>query len=653
MKNLYAIGRLPVISGILVLLLTSVFSQERKVEGNMIFENIPEIPMEITQRIMQYQNTRSAFFADWIPDGGILIATRFANTPQLHMVEFPGGARNQITFFNEPVTNGVFCPSPMYKGFLFTRDTGGNEFSQIFWYDMVSRTQQMISDGKSVNFGISWSNKGDRFAFTSTRRNSRDFDLYISDMSAPHQAELLVDRGTGYWFATDWSPDDNQLIVIQSFSATSVNSYVLDLQTRNLKPIYTAEQEPLVFAAVAWSPSSDKLYVISNKGRENNTLGLYTLSTGEFSYITPDIPWDVEDFVINKQRTRAAFTVNENGYNQLYLLDPRDNSFKKADHIPLGQVTGIKFHPEKEELAMVINNTQTPGDVYSLMVNTGEIKRWTTSEVGGLDTRTFPVPELIFYPTFDSVNGEPRQIPAYVYKPQESHKALPVIISIHGGPESQHQPFFSSFNAFLAKELGIAVIAPNVRGSTGYGKTYLDLDNGYLRENSVKDIGSLLNWIGRQPEYDANRIAVAGGSYGGYMVLASMMHYNERIACGVNTVGISNFVTFLENTEEYRRDMRRVEYGDERDPEMREFLLSISPANHAGKITKPLFVIQGANDPRVPASESEQMVEAIRQNRGTVWYMLANDEGHGFRKKENLDRMTQAIALFLKMNLVD
>jgi dipeptidyl aminopeptidase/acylaminoacyl peptidase len=194
--------------------------------------------------------------------------------------------------------------------------------------------------------------------------------------------------------------------------------------------------------------------------------------------------------------------------------------------------------------------------------------------------------------------------------------------------------------------MGIAVIEPNVRGSEGYGKSYLLLDNGYNRENSVKDIGALLDWIEQQPELDQENVAVTGGSYGGYMVLSTMFNYNERIKCGVDIVGISNFVTFLENTQDYRRDLRRVEYGDERDPEMREFLNSISPTTNAHKITKPLFVVQGYNDPRVPYTEAEQIVEAVRKNDVEVWYLLAMDEGHGFRKKTNRDFYIWSEVLF-------
>lgn len=631
----------------------SVEGQIRREVGNMILEDVPEIPEDISTRIQQYQNTRSASFADWLPnDDGILIATRFGNTSQLHTVNSPGGARNQITFFDEPVTNGSFSPSSAYNGFLFTKDIGGNEFDQIYWYDMNTRNAEMLSDGASRNFGMSWSNKGDQFAFTSSRRNKKDFDIYISDMKSPKVATLKVDRGSGYWVAVDWSPDDRKLIVIQYLSSTKSNSYILDLKTEGLTQINDAKTEA-VFLASGWDKTGKKIYATTNMGREFNTLVQYDVSSKKIEYITDDIPWDIDEFTTNTSRTKAAFTVNENGFSQLYVMDIATNAYKKVPNLPVGQINAIKFKPSKAELAMVLNSTETPGDVYALNLNSLKMTRWTTSEVGGLDTSLFPKPELINFETFDKVDGKIRTIPAFVYKPLNVEGPLPVMISIHGGPEGQHTPSFSSFYAFLANEMGIAIIAPNVRGSAGYGKTFLKLDNGFNREDSVKDIGKLIEWIENNSDFDKDKVAVFGGSYGGYMVLSSMYNFSDKLKCGVDIVGISNFVTFLENTEAYRRDLRRAEYGDERDPEMRTYLESISPTNHVTEFKSPLFVIQGANDPRVPASESEQMVKSIRENNGKVWYMLAKDEGHGFRKKENSDRMTEAVAMFLQEHLLD
>jgi dipeptidyl aminopeptidase/acylaminoacyl peptidase len=321
--------------------------------------------------------------------------------------------------------------------------------------------------------------------------------------------------------------------------------------------------------------------------------------------------------------------------------------------LPVGLIGGLEFSKDGNELSMTLNTSQTSGDAYSINLATKELVRWTFSEVGGLKTDKFVAPQLIRYATFDKVDGKPRLIPAFYYKPRQANGKTPVIISIHGGPEGQARPGFSSTYQYLVNELGIAVLVPNVRGSSGYGKTYLTLDNGYKREESVKDIGALLDWVAKQPELDATRIGVTGGSYGGYMTLATLCTYNDRIRAAVDVVGISNFVTFLESTQEYRRDLRRVEYGDERDPKMREFLTKISPTTNAARITKPLFVIQGRNDPRVPVTESEQMVKTVRNNGGKVWYLVGKDEGHGFRKKTNTDYQGYATSLFWETFLLD
>ena len=305
---------------------------------------------------------------------------------------------------------------------------------------------------------------------------------------------------------------------------------------------------------------------------------------------------------------------------------------------------------------MTINTARSPSDTFVLdlgrgPLDHGKLERWTFSEVGGLDTSTFREPELIEFPTFDQVDGRQRMIPAWLYKPA-GPGPHPVVVSIHGGPEGQARPFFSSTYQLWLEKLGVAVLVPNVRGSAGYGKTYVKLDNSFKREDSVKDIGALLDWIETQPDLDQDRVAVFGGSYGGYMVLASAVHFSDRLRAAVDIVGISSFVTFLENTQDYRRDLRRVEYGDERDPEMRAHLEKISPVNNVEHIKIPMFVVQGENDPRVPVTESIQMVEALREQGQPVWYMNALNEGHGYRKKENRDIYEQATVLFLRTHLL-
>ena len=347
-----------------------------------------------------------------------------------------------------------------------------------------------------------------------------------------------------------------------------------------------------------------------------------------------------------------AFLLNDNGVSRLYLLNTASGEYEPVDCLPEGIIGDLRWDAEGRRLALTLNASDAPADVFVLRTADCHLTRWTCSEVGGLDSSDFIKPTLFHYPTFDLVEGQPREIPAYYYRPNKGQGPFPALIYIHGGPESQFRPGFSPTFQYYLNELGMAVLAPNVRGSTGYGKNFLKLDNGYQREDSVKDIGKLLDWIEQQPELDSSRVAVIGGSYGGYMVLASMAHFNDRLCCGIDIVGISNFVTFLENTKSYRRNLRRVEYGDERDPSMRQHLERISPTTNAHKISKPMLIVQGQNDPRVPASEAEQMLEAIRENGGAAWYLLAKDEGPGFRKNSNREFYDRAVILFLQRYLL-
>jgi dipeptidyl aminopeptidase/acylaminoacyl peptidase len=635
---------------ITVFLISTSYGQINRVEkGNLVMEDIPDIPDQVKDRMMQYQNVRSAYLADWHPSGkGMLISTRFGETTQIHWVKEPGGARQQITFFNEPVSGA--SANPEKPGFLFGKDVGGSEFYQLFHFNFGDGNYQMVTDGKSRNGAALWSNRGDRFSFYTTKRNGRDWDIYVADMNQPTEAQPVLEKN-GTWIAIDWSPDDSKLIAFNYISANESYPYILDLGSKELTQINPSE-EKISYNGVAFSKDGEGIYLTSDQGSEFQRLQYYDLKTKNLSVLTDDIPWDVNEFELSDDGKVLAFVANEDGISKLHLWNLPTYKEMALPEIPVGQIYGLSFNPDDKRLGMVLNTPQSPGDIYTLNIEEKKLKRWTYSEVGGLQTDSFVTPKLIHYETFDKVDGKTRMIPAFYFKPENIKGPLPVLISIHGGPEGQYRPYFSWSTQYYVNELGIALLAPNVRGSAGYGKNYLKLDNGFKREGSVKDIGKLLEWIADQPELDKNRVAVIGGSYGGYMVLASMMHYNDQLSCGIDIVGISNFVTFLENTKEYRRDLRRVEYGDERDPEMRAFLDKISPNNNAHKITKPMFIAQGLNDPRVPVGESEQMVEVIRKNEGDVWYLLAKDEGHGFRKKSNRDFYYNTVALFLQTFLV-
>lgn len=624
---------------------------DRRELGNLVIEGIPEIPLRIVERMLQYQNTRAALLHDWDPSGsGILISTRFGETTQLHHVKEPGGARYQLTFFPDPVNEAAMCPDPSRRLFLFTKDEGGSEFYQIFSFDMGTGSYEMITDGSSRNGNVLWNHRGDAFVFFSTKRNGTDQDIYITSAGNPHEARPILQAG-GTWTPVDWSPDDARLLVSKYVSINETYPHILDAATGKLTRIHPIDRV-IAYGPGTWAKSGEGIFITSDEGSEFKRLRYYDLGKKKFRDITSEIPWDVEAVKMSPRGDKLAFTTNEGGVHRLYLLDTASMEYEEIAGMPQGLFYGLKFSPDGRRLGLVINTAQTPGDVYVLDLGDLSLTRWTYSEVGGLDTDTFVVPELIHYETFDSVGGKPRMIPAFYYRPPRGEGPYPVIIYAHGGPESQFVPYFSSTFQYWLNELGTAIVAPNVRGSAGYGKSFLLLDNGRKREDSVRDIGKLLDWIGTRPELDPSRVAIYGGSYGGYMVLASMIRYPERLACGVDIVGISSFVTFLENTQDYRRDLRRAEYGDERDPGMREFLETISPLANASRITKPMLIMQGQNDPRVPVGESEQIVRAIRENGGDVWYVLAKDEGHGFVKKTNRDYSTNATVLFVEEYLL-
>ncbi len=611
--------------------------------GNLVVTGVPPIPVSLTERLRQYQNTRSASVRGWLADG-LLVATRFGETTQLHRVRKPLGAREQVTFFAEPVSRAYLRGDAGTEGFVYARDVGGSEFYQLFWLDLSSGTSRLLSDGRSLYSSVVWSRAGDRFAYTTTERNGASWDIHVQDMAGTTTVALETQRDA--WDPTDWAPDGERLLVGRYVSINESYAYELHLDDGRLEPLLD-EALTVSVGDAAYNGDGSGVYFTSDLGAEFMRLHYKDLDSGEITVLTADVPWNVESFALSPDGRYLALSVNENGASRLSVWRLPEHAPLALPEVPAGIISGLHFHSETNELALSINRPDAPTDVFSVDLEARRLVRWTRSEVGGLDTDGFVVPTLIDYPTFDAVDGAPRRIPAYVFRPA-GPGPHPVVVSIHGGPEGQYRPYFSSTIQYLVGELGIAVVAPNVRGSAGYGKSYLKLDNGMLREDSVRDIGALLDWIATQADLDAERVAVMGGSYGGYMVLASLVHYSDSLAAGLAVVGISNFVTFLTNTQDYRRDLRRAEYGDERDPDMRAHLEAISPLNHVEKIRRPLLISQGANDPRVPASESEQIVAALEAAGTPVWYVLALDEGHGFRKKANRDYSTAARMLFLE-----
>jgi dipeptidyl aminopeptidase/acylaminoacyl peptidase len=618
---------------------------------NLVTDGIPEIPAAVAEAVGRYTEFRSANLAGWHPSRReMLITTRFGDTPQVHEVRIPGGARRQLTFFPDRV-GGASWPRRSDDYFLFTKDRGGDEFVQIYRLDVGTGSITMISDGgRSQNYFGPWSHQGDRVAFSSTRRNGADRDVYVVDPRDPASTRRVLEVKGGGWGPTDWSPDDKKLLVVEGLSVNESYVWVVDVAT-GAATLVTPKGGPekVAYSGPRWSGDGRGIYVTTDRESEFQRLAHVDLATGKHTYLTSHIPWDVEGFALSPDGKTIAFETNEEGLSVLHLLDTATGRERPAPKLPEGLIGGLEWHNNGRDLGLVLTSARSPADVYSLDVPTGKLERWTESETGGLAAQAFSEPELVRWKTFDG-----RTISGFLYKPAARFAGpRPVVVTIHGGPEGQFRPGFQGRSNYYLDELGVAILHPNVRGSTGFGKTFVKLDNGMLREDSVKDIGALLDWIPSRPDLDAARVMITGGSYGGYMTLAAATHYDGRIRCSLDVVGISNFVTFLQNTEAYRRDLRRVEYGDERDPAMRDFLLRTAPANNAQKITKPLFVVQGKNDPRVPYTESEQMVGTVKRNGGPVWYLLANDEGHGFAKKKNQDFQFYATVAFMKAHLLN
>jgi dipeptidyl aminopeptidase/acylaminoacyl peptidase len=496
--------------------------------------------------------------------------------------------------------------------------------------------------------GALWSRDGAHFAYASTRRNGRDMDIYIGVPEHPEEARRVVEADSGGWEPEDFSPDGKSLAVIRAVSAYEAALLLVDTAS-DRQTTLTPRQPGVSYRHARFSPDGRTVYLITNQDSDFEQLAALDIATHRVRILRPGLKWDVTSFDLTRDGRRIAYVLNENGSDTLHVMDTATRKEAALPKLPYGSIGDVRWHANGHDLGFTIASARTPSDVYSIDTATDKLERWTYSETGGLDASQFSEPEPIQWKSFDGLT-----ISGFLYRPPKRFEGpRPVIVNIHGGPEGQFQPGYLGATNYLLNELGTAIIFPNVRGSTGYGKTFLNLDNGRKREDSVKDIGALLDWIAARPDLDAKRVMVTGGSYGGYMTLASMTHFNDRFRCAVDVVGISNWITFLEHTEAYRRDLRRVEYGDERDPAMHTFLESISPMAHVDSITKPMFIVAGRNDPRVPYTEGQQMTAAIRRHGVPVWYLLAADEGHGFAKKGNRDYQFAATVMFIRRYLLE
>ena len=625
------------------LLPTPVLAADAPKPAALVADGMPAIPQELAAASRPYMEYRTAGFSGWnARDRSMLVSTRFGNVSQLHSVAGPLAMRRQISFEAEPL-GGRW--SPQGDVLAVSKDNGGDEFYQI--YTLTNGRLNLLTDGKSRNEMGPWSKDGRLLAYSSTRRNGTDSDLYVVDPRNPATNRMVAQVKGGGWGIADFAPDGRRAAVVNYQSITNSDPYLLDLTTGALTPIGDLSKD-ISYGGGKFAPDGT-LWVTSDEGSDAQRLGTLDPVTGKFTPVTAAGRWDVEEIEISHDGRTIAYVVNEAGISRLYLMDVASRRVRPVTDLPVGVARGLEFAPWGM-LGLTLTSARSPSDAYAVDPRTLKVTRWTESETGGLDPARNVEPELVEVKSFD---GE--TVSGFLYRPDARRfpGKRPLLVNIHGGPESQTRPGFLGRTNYLINELGIAVFYPNVRGSTGYGKRFVSLDNGpFKREDSVKDIGAFLDRLAADPGLDAERMGVTGGSYGGYMCYASAIRYNTRFDGALCVVAISNFNTFLENTQSYRRDLRRVEYGDERDPVQRAKLEEISPLRRVSEIKAPLFVVQGANDPRVPASEADQVVKAVRATGTDVWYLTGQNEGHGFAKKENQDYLFWATLLFWQKNLL-
>ena len=629
----------------LALPMTPLFADAPKPEA-LLADGLPSIPDELPVQTRPYMEFRTASFAGWHPtDKSMLVATRFANTTQIHRVAGPMMARKQISFEAEPVSNGQWAPQTG-DVLIVQKDVGGGEFFQL--YALRDGKLDLLTDGKSRNAFNAWSQDGELVAYSSTRRNGTDSDLYVMNPRDPSTNKMVAQVQGGGWAISDFAPDKKTAIVSQYRSATNVDMSSLDLASGQMTPIGD-HQKDVAIGGAEFAPDGT-LWVTSDEGSDFQRLGMVDVKTGAFTPRGPTEKWDVEAFDISSDGSFIVYATNEAGVSKVKILDIKTGGVRVVQGLPAGIVGSFNI-AEWGDIGITFTSARSAADAYSIDPKSLKVTRWTESETGGLDVTKNVEPELMTIKSFDGL-----QVSGLLYRPDpvKFPGKRPMLMNVHGGPEGQSRPGFQGRSNYLLNEMGVAIFYPNVRGSTGYGKNFVGLDNGpFKRENSVKDMGAFLSALGKDASLDATRFGLAGGSYGGYMCYAAAVQFRDKLRATNCVVAISNFVTFLENTQSYRRDLRRVEYGDERDPAQRAKLLEISPLTRVAEITKPMFVVTGGNDPRVPASEADQIVKAIRDRGGVAWHLLGKNEGHGFAKKENVDYQFWASLMFWKQNLLN
>ncbi len=593
------------------------------VPPNVTAQGLPPIPQSIADDLAKYADYRSATLLAWHPTARrLLIQTTLGNAPQIYSVDQPGGTRAPLTSYRDGAS-GMAAYDPADGGtFVFRKDVGsGTEANQLFRFDVATSAITLLTDGKSRHGEAVWARQGKWIAYDSTRRDGRDRDLYVMQPSDP-KTERLVAEVSGAWSVADWSPDGRALVAVETLSAAETYLWRLDVASGEKFPLTPRGRDKVLWTNARFGPDGKSVYAVSDQDSDAPRLWRAEISSAAWKPLTKDDD-TVEAFAISPDGALVAVVFDRDGTSALEIVDTASMKPRRTSPLPPGAVSRLAWRPGSSEIGFTYASVQTPGDVYSIDVPTGRLARWTASEVS-FDATVLPPPEIARWKSFGG-----RTISGILYKPAAKFTGpRPVMINIHGGPFGRERARFQGRSNYFLNELGVAIIFPNVRGSDGFGKAFARLDDGVKREDSVKDIGALLDWIATRSDLDKRRVMVTGASYGGYMTLASAIAYGDRIRCAFAAAAISNFITFLESTEPSRQADRRAEYGDERDPKMREFLAAISPVQHAAELRAPLMIAHGATDTRVPLGQAEEVVQAATRNGASPWYVVYANVGH-------------------------
>jgi dipeptidyl aminopeptidase/acylaminoacyl peptidase len=626
--------------------------------GNLVFDNLAVPTADSVSRIGAYLGGREAGVLGWSPQGALLIATRFGEATQLHLVERAGGERRQLTFANEPIATGAFSPDPTRGAFLYLEDSGGNGKFELFYQRLGEAAARRLSDGASVNLAPVWSNAGRDVAFASSSRDGRSMDIDIVAPESGALPHLAVGGAGGAWYPLDWSPDDSQLLALEYVSRRESHLFLVDLDTGKKRELDTGvagagsgggSGAPAAITAARFARDGQGAYLISDRDAEFKQLRFVNFFKPQSVLLSGHVASDIDEIALSRDGHYLAFVSNEGGSDQLQLLDLVAHQDLTPPRLPVsGRIDSLYFDTEGKRLAFSAGGTTAPRDAYVLDVAANKVERWTDSEAGAVDVQHFVVPREVGYPSFDREVNHARDVPAYVYEPVSPGPHPVLVLLLGSGEQREFRPGFDPWIQYLVTELGFAVIAPNLRGASGYGKSYAAQGEGRAREDAVKDIGALLVWLRAQGNFDAEHVVIAGQGYGGYLALEALANFGDRLRGAIDFGGITDFVALLTDAPAYAQDERRRRFGDERDPDTRAYLRRISPLTNPERIAKPVLIVQGKNDPDVPETQSQDMVNRLRSRGADVRLLLADDEGGDFRQRRNRVIYCAVVAEFLQ-----